>query len=163
MAELKLQALDAEDLAVVSALCQDAVVRVPDLVFRAKDKRFALVCNRFDWESAAPSDGVGTKKPFARRRAGLRFERVTRAELSGFDPKADGAVLALLAMTFAPTQEPSGTITLHFAAGAMVRLSVDYIEVELKDLGAEWSTAHKPDHAEPKPGTQPVTPGKRST
>jgi hypothetical protein len=147
MADLKLQAFDKEDLAVVSAQCQDAVVRVADLAFRAKDARFVLVCNRFDWTTAQPTSGA---REYERRRTGLRFEKVRRAQITGFDPTSSETVLSLLAVTFRADESPAGHITLQFAAGAAVRLDVDYIEVELKDLGAVWSTGHKPDHAEPR-------------
>ena len=65
MADMKLQALDAEDLGVVSAQCQDATVRVADLAYVPADKRFVLVCNRFDW-LAAQSAG---RPRFERRRS----------------------------------------------------------------------------------------------
>ena len=141
MADLKLQALDSEDLAVISAQCQDAVVRVADVAFLPVERRFVLVCNRFDWMSAP-----GPKAAFERRRAGLRFERVERAQLVGFDLKSPETVLVLLAIEFAPQEAPGGQITLQFAAGAAIRLEVEYIEAELKDLGAVWSTKSKPDH-----------------
>jgi Protein of unknown function (DUF2948) len=143
MADLKLQALDIEDLAILSAHGQDAVVRAADIAYQPKDRRFALVCNRFDWIAAG---GVTRRPPYERRRSGLRFERVTRVRYSGFDPKAGELVLVLLAMTFVPGAEPAGEITLQFAAGAAIRLDVEYIEAELKDLGAAWTTGTKPDH-----------------
>jgi hypothetical protein len=148
MAEIKLIALDGDDLAILSAHCQDAVVRVKDLAYVARDRRFALVCNRFDWL------GAGAKPPtkranYERHRAGLRFERVTKVRTVGIDLKAMDAVLVLLAIQFEADQDaPAGDITLQFANGAAIRLSVDYIEAELKDLGAVWSTSNKPNHSE---------------
>jgi len=53
MTELKLIALDEEDLAVVSSLLQDAVVRVADMTYLPAHKRFAAIVNRFVWEKAA--------------------------------------------------------------------------------------------------------------
>jgi len=147
MADLKLQALDEDDLAVVSAQCQDAIVRVGDLSFAARDQRFALVCNRFDWMAAngAPDRTMRTKS-YQRRRSGLRFERVASAQSTGFDASASDAVLVLLAITFVPSQAPAGTLHLQFAAGAEVRLDVECIEAELRDLGAAWETTLRPDH-----------------
>lgn len=144
MADMKLQALDSEDLGVVSAQCQDAVLRVGDLAYQPRERRFALVCNRFDWLAAQARGGRG---PYQRRRTGLRFESVTRVQISGFDPRASETVLVLLAVGFEATIAPAGQITLHFAAGAAIRLDVETIEVELKDLGGVWSTNHRPDHA----------------
>ena len=46
----KLVALDAEDLAVVSAHCQDAVLKLRDARFFPSERRFVLELNRFAWE-----------------------------------------------------------------------------------------------------------------
>ena len=143
MADIKLQALDAEDLAVLSALVQDAVVRSADIAYLREPRRLALVCNRFDWDSATTTSG---KASYERRRAGLRVERVTGARFKGFGPASEAAVLVLLAVTFTPTVAPAGVIEFQFAAGAAIRLDVECIELELKDLGAVWSTTLKPDH-----------------
>jgi hypothetical protein len=156
MADLKLQALDSDDLNILSALCQDAVVQVADLTYSAAERRVALVCNRFDWPAAQPAPRKGAHATYARKRAGLRFERVVRVQYTGFDPKSGGTVLALLAIEFTPVEAPSGRITLQFAAGASLRLDVEYIEAELKDLGAEWSTKYRPDHDADAPAHDPA-------
>ena len=44
---LKLSALDADDLAVVSAAVQDSLVAVRDCVHFKDEKRFVLLLNRF--------------------------------------------------------------------------------------------------------------------
>ena len=56
-------------------------------------------------------------------------------------------MLALLAITFEAAEDPSGVVMLHFAGGAAVRLDVECIEAELRDLGAAWGTRAKPVHA----------------
>jgi hypothetical protein len=145
MPDLKLIALDAEDLAVLSAHLQDAVVRVADMTFRKGEKRFAALLNRFDWEKAIDEPG---RKTFERRRAGLRFERVLKAKVSGIDLKDSKAVLSLLAIAFEPKDEPEGFVTLHFSGGPAIRLHVECIEAELKDLGAAWATRQKPEHGD---------------
>lgn len=144
MDTLKLVALDAEDLAVVSAHLQDAVIKVADMAWLAKDKRFALVCNRFDWEAA---DG-GQRR---RRRTGLRFDRVrsVRHRLAGADPDA---VLNLLAVTFDEDSAPSGAVTLVFSGGAAIRIEVECLECEMRDLGPMWETPSTPVHDAGTPG-----------
>lgn len=143
MEDLKLIALDPEDLRVLSCHLQDAVIRVGDMAFLKQDLRFAAIANRFDWESAAKEDAGA----YQRRRAGLRFERVSAARVQGFDLKQKDMVLELLAVTFEAGEEPSGAITLHFAGGGAVRLEVECIEAELRDLGAAWRTRIRPVHA----------------
>ena len=73
--------------------------------------------------------------------------------MQGIDLQQKDAVLALLAITFEPAEVPSGTLTLHFAVVAAVRLQVECVEAELRDLGAAWSTSVKPKHASDESST----------
>src|ERR1700736_6558467 len=84
MPELKLFAFDADDLAVISANLQDALLRVGDLAWLPAQQRFVAVCNRFDWVDALKSTGNASAQ-YLRRRAGLRFERARAAQISGID------------------------------------------------------------------------------
>ena len=68
---LKLGALDADDLSVISAHMQDALVRVGDIKYLASAQQFALLANRFNW-SGAEDKG----KDYTRRRTGLHFNTV---------------------------------------------------------------------------------------
>lgn len=149
---LKLLALDAEDLAVISAHLQDAVVKVGDLAYLPREKRFACVLNRFDWFGALIEGGDGRSSE--RRRSGLRFEQVSRARIKGLELSDKQRVLSLLAITFEPDigeggasePLPSGKVDLHFSGAATIELHVACIEAELKDLGAAWSARRRPAH-----------------
>jgi hypothetical protein len=141
MEDLKLIALDPDDLQVFSLHLQDAVLRVGDMAYLKQDMRFAAIANRFDWEGAVKEDAC------RRRRAGLRFERVKTARVQGIDLRQADQVLDLLAVTFEAGDEPSGAVLLNFAGGAAIRLEVECIEAELRDLGAAWHASSKPAHA----------------
>ncbi len=145
MTDLKLIAFDAEDLSVIAAHLQDAVLRIEDMAFLKSEQRFAAVTNRFDWSHAAEAGGKG--RNFMRRRAGLRIERVTGAKVQGLDLAKKDQVLSLLTLTFEEGDAPQGRITLAFAGGGAVRLDVECIEAALSDLGAAWGTPRKPEHA----------------
>jgi hypothetical protein len=151
MTQLKLIALDEEDLEVVSCHLQDAVVRASDMAYLPSQKRFAAVLNRFDWEQAAKGEGDGK---FERRRTALRFDRVFGAQLKNLKPSGD-RILSLLAVSFEPKEPPSGHVKLTFSGEASILLEVECIEVELKDLGPAWRTRSKPQH----PGDEPGGPG----
>ncbi len=87
MHDLKLLALDAEDLSVIAAHLQDAVLTSGDMAYLKGERRFALVANRFDWCEASKADGKPkTGDGFVRRRTGMRFERVMDAKVLGLDP-----------------------------------------------------------------------------
>jgi len=141
MDEIKLIALDEDDLKVVSAHLQDAVLKVKDLDYRPGEKRLVAALNRFAWEKA----GV-TRAGDERRRSVLHFDRVMGARLNGIDPARGEEVLSLLAVTFAPGEAPAGEVELVFAGGAGVRLQVECLEVRLTDLGSAWQASSRPDH-----------------
>jgi hypothetical protein len=150
MTDLKLIALDAEDLGILSAHLQDAVVRIGEMTYLPKERRFVAIANRFDWAKAAEvKQKAGAQEQFERRRTAIRFERVNGAKLQNIDLNDKRAALALLAMTFEPAgspEAPEGDVTLTFSGGAAIRLNVECVEVELKDLGAAWATSHSPEH-----------------
>ncbi len=56
-------------------------------------------------------------------------------------------MLSLLAVGFEAGATPAGHVLLHFAGGGAIRLDVECIEGELRDLGPTWQTRHRPDHA----------------
>lgn len=134
---LKLIALDADDLSVISAHLQDAVLKRGDIAYLPSEKRFALALRRFDWEGAAQ----GQKR---RRLSALHFERVTAAR--SMKVAAGDAVLSLLAVTFTQSDDPAGQVTLHFSDGAAIRLDVECIEAQMKDLGPMWEAVATPAH-----------------
>jgi len=144
MTDLKLLALDSEDLDVLSAATQDAVVRVPDMGYAVADRRFALLMNRYAWEVSPTGRDKGQ-----RRRAALSFARVGGVATTGIEMNAQEGVLELLDIRFAPTapEEPGGTIELRFAGGGTIRLAVEVIEARLEDLGAAWAAQGKPEHS----------------
>ncbi|HWV01309.1 MAG TPA: DUF2948 family protein [Devosia sp.] len=138
MPDLKLLALDSEDLDVISATTQDAVVRVGDMGFAKGDRRFALLMNRFAWE-----EGGKTRQ---RRRAALHFDRVNDVKVSGIDTNSIEGVLELLAIRFTVTDDPAGHVDLDFAGGGTIRLTVECLEARMQDLGAAWAARATPEH-----------------
>ncbi len=145
MSDLKLVALDGEDLEVLAAHLQDAVLLVGDMAYLPKEQRFAALVNRFDWASALTDKNTGANS-YERRRAALRFERVRSCQTLHLRTQAKDAVLSLLTISFEPTDAPSGYLLLTFSGGAAVRLEVDYIEATLTDLGPVWRTRLQPQH-----------------
>src|SRR5262249_59751096 len=57
--ELKLVALDKDDIEVISAHVQDSLVKIADILWRRSEHRFVVALNRFDWMSAAEIAKVG--------------------------------------------------------------------------------------------------------
>jgi hypothetical protein len=136
---LRLIALDAEDLAIISANLQDALVRVGEMAYLPGSKRFALVASRFDWVTAAEGKNE-------RCRTGLHFERVLKVTCTGFDQSAKEARLNLLSLIYTSKDAPAGHVTLTFSGGAGVRLDVECLEAQIHDIGPRWPAKTCPDH-----------------
>ncbi len=141
---LKLVALDQDDLKILSAHLQDAVLRLADMVYMPADRHFAAVLSRFDWLAA--ENGDGKYSDLRRCRCALRFDQVKRAQVQKIRPGEPFAVAELLAITFEELEAPAGYIILHFAGGGAVRLEVECIEAELHDVGQAWRAGAKPAH-----------------
>ena len=137
---LKLVALDREGLGVISAHAQDSCLRRADMTWQPKQKRFLLSAMRFDWAGAKEgrSERIGSV---------LRFDRVLKVSHLGLDDRDESQVLNLLAVTFEKTDPPSGMALLAFADGAIVRLKVECLEAELRDVGPRRPAEECPGHA----------------
>jgi len=147
--ELKLVALDKDDVEVISAHVQDSLVKVAEILWRPGDRRFVMALNRFDWMTAAEiaKAGLAKAKPEYRRcRTALRFERVLACKCRNLDQTAKDAQLNLLAVEFAQTAAPAGIVSLIFSGGGVIRLDVECLEAELADLGEVSPAAICPDH-----------------
>jgi hypothetical protein len=147
MEELKLVALDRDDIEVVSAHLQDALVSVADVFWQPREHRFVMALKRFDWMNAVDANGPTSAQPEYRRcRTALRFERVISCKCRGLDRADKGAVLNLLAVEFSERAAPAGVVTLTFSGGGAIRLEIECLEAELTDLGEVFSAGACPDH-----------------
>lgn len=142
--ELKLIALDKDDIEVVSAHVQDALVKVGDVLWQPHNHRFVMALNRFDWMSVA--DGKGQNANYRRCRTALRFERVNACKCRNVDQTDKNAFLNLLAVEFSESDAPAGVVSLIFSGGGVIRLDVECLEAELADLGEAAAVALCPDH-----------------
>src|SRR4029077_20145329 len=130
--QLKLIALDADDLAVISAHVQDAYVQTADIIWRQGEKRLVVGMNRLDWEQTL----TGETAP-RRLIAALRFDRVLACQSRDIDLETPEAALELLGIEFHPGEPPGGSAVLMFSQGGALRLDVECLECELADLGAD--------------------------
>ena len=129
---LKLFALDADDLAVISAHVQDARVQAADIVWRQDEKRLVVGMNRLDWEQTLSGETAPR-----RLIAALRFDRVLACKSRNIDLGAPETELELLGIEFHPGEAPGGSAVLIFSQGGALRLDVECLECELTDLGTD--------------------------
>ena len=124
---LRLIAFDAEDLQVVSAMTQDAVWPAAQMAWHSKERRFAVLLNRFRWEAHSASQAE-------RVQSVLSFEDVKAVQTQGFDPRDSDLILSLLSITFIPATDGTGTCLLTLAGNGAIRLEVEALEAGLRDV-----------------------------
>lgn len=165
---LKLRAHDAVDMDVLAALLQDALVPLGQMNYLPRERRFAMVINRFMWERAGLStDQAGAVAPdagepdageesdarfedgatpkgsrFWRTHSGLIFDRVKAVATRNLPRSRKSTLLNLLTVASEPKR-----ITFHFSGGAFLRLQVTEIRCHLEDIGDPWPAADMPRHA----------------
>jgi hypothetical protein len=142
---LKLWATDAQDLQVVSALVQDAVLSVAEMRFDPKARRFAALLNRFRWEDR---DRAAKAADFERVQTLLVVRDVGAVASQGFGRGDRDLVLSLLALEFQPLQDGAGALVLRLAGDGDIRLSVDCLDVTLRDVSRPYvaPTGKAPAH-----------------
>ena len=135
---LKLRAVDAEDLAVLAAFLQDAIVNVSEMAFLPEERRFVMIVRRFRWERVVqgPPDDI-----FERVSCAISIEGVDQPKYRGFSIKERGLLMPLLTATF-----EDGAVILTFGGGAALKLAVDRLDLRIEDFGACWPTRQMPRH-----------------
>ncbi len=141
MAGLKLRAADAEDLAVISAILQDALVAVGEMVYLPDEHQFVLVANRFRWEPQQRAIG----KNHERVLSGFCIDDVKSVKRRGFNPREEERILSLLAIRTDSLENPT-VLLLEFAGGSSILLEVGRVMCHLDDLGEPWPTRWRPKH-----------------
>lgn len=129
---LHLGAMDVDDLKVLSSLAQDAVFPITEMSWHPKQRRFAILLNRFRWEDKVASERLG--REYERVQSLLVVDGVLRVSSQGIDRGDADTILSLLAVDFEETDAPSGHVVLTLAGDGAVRLDVEALEVTLKDV-----------------------------
>lgn len=144
-APLNLGALDADDLQVISSLAQDAVFPITEMRWQMRQRRFALLLNRFRWEDSGQS-----RHAPERVQSLLTFDDVLGVASQGIDRSDTDTVLSLLSVGFEPGADGAGEIQLTLAGDGAIRLSVEAISATLKDVTRPYVAPSKstPSHPE---------------
>lgn len=130
-APLHLGAADAEDLQVLSALLQDAVLSVADIAFDRGARRLALLVNRFRWEVPAVAEG---RAPAERVRALLLINDAMAVKSDGFDKADRDLVLSLLALDWQSGPDGTGRLALIFSGDGQIAIEAESINLDLRDV-----------------------------
>jgi hypothetical protein len=133
---LKLRAEDAEDVQIVSAVLQDAIAPVSDMMFNAEDKNFIMVVQRLRREA-----GMDFEFNPERVRAAINVRGVTAVQTTNLDLRQPEVMLDLLTMAL-----EGDVLTFIFAGDARIRLTLNQWSMLIEDFGQPWPAACNPCH-----------------
>lgn len=139
---LRLRAVDEDDLAVLAACLQDALVPLGEMAYLADEGRFMAAFTRFRRECLADPTCCDN---LTQCQAVLCFDHVQAVRYRGLDPRLARVRLELLTMTVEPTAEGMH-VTLLFAGDFAIQLQVGEIAAMLSDFGEPERAAAVPTH-----------------
>jgi len=140
---LRLKAVDSDDLGVIAACLQDALIPLSEMVYLAGEDRFLAAFTRFRRECLVdPTQCAG----LTQCQSVLAFSDVEAVRHHGLDSRFGGVRLELLTMVAEPAGDGATDITLLFAGDAAVRLRVRRISATLEDFGEPTPAPVPPAH-----------------
>lgn len=125
-----------DDLAVISALLQDAVAQTSEMSWLPKKRRLSLLLNRFRWEDRAQAETQN--RAFERVQSVLTIDDVANVAAFGVDPGDKSLVLSLLSLGFAGGDGGAGVLTLTFAGDGEIAVAVECLNVTLTDASRPY-------------------------
>jgi len=138
---LKLIAQSEEDLKVISAHLQDAIVSSKDIANLKKNRIFLIQLNRFMWEDI--EKGVFRKNK--RIRTVLKFDEIINVSSKNILRNSD-RFLDFLAIESRIMNDKRYEIKLIFSGDSIIKIKSEVIEVTLDDQGSPWESKTKPKH-----------------
>lgn len=135
-APLALMAEDEQDLRILSALLQDAILPASEMSYDPRGRSLALLLNRFRWEDAERAEAEG--RDYERVRSVLLIRDVLRVMSDGISRDAD-TILELLAMNWQPGPDGTGRLLLEFAGDGTLVAEVECINLDLRDVTRPYS------------------------
>ena len=142
---LKLRAVAAEDLEIISALLQDGLVAASDLHYQKDEASFVMVINRFCWEQA---DNSKSENQFSRCLCGLKIGNVKKVSQRGLFAGAN-QFYNLLSITFEDAKnnkKAAKRLTFTFSDGYGIRLTVNELALIVQDIAAPHPGLAQPQH-----------------
>ena len=143
---LKLKAEDKEDLTIISAYLQDAVTVVGDFTFSPKERIFAMMVNRYQWEEQKKIGDCEDGQCCQRIRTGCHFANVLSVSVQNIPQDNKNHILELLAVEPLELDNGNIAIDLIFAAEGLIRLETELIDASMQDVGEPYAAKCHPKH-----------------
>lgn len=145
---LALKAETAEDLAILSALLQDAVLQTGDARWDRRGRTLTFLVNRFRWEDQAAAEAQHRR--YERVRALFVVSSVLSVASQGFDHRDGDLILSILSVDWEEAEAPGGRLVITLAGDGAIAVQAECIDLTLVDVSRPYYAAagqapHHPD------------------
>jgi len=139
---LKLLANNTNDLKVISAHLQDSILTTKNIANLKKNRLFLLEFNRFMWEDIEK----GILRKNKRIRSILKIDNVISVQSKNINQENKDRFLEFLTIEVDENSRNNYNLNLIFAGDALIKITVEVIEVYLDDQGEPWESKTEPKH-----------------
>jgi hypothetical protein len=118
------------------------------MIWDASQRRFAILINRFRWEDRSLRDQSG--HAVERVQTVLSIDNVLGIASQGIERANKDMIFSALSLQFEPEPDAGGTVLLTLAGDGAIKLSVEALEVRLKDVTRPYRALSKtvPGHGQ---------------
>ncbi len=144
---LRLKAHDADDLKIISALVQDAVLPMKETAWQPELKRFGMLLNRFRWEDKTQAEN--SKRAFERVQSILVVDNVETVSSMGIDRQNKDQIISILSIDFNAGSDGTGKLVFTLAGDGALAFNVESLDITLKDVTKPYTAVSKsaPKHS----------------
>ena len=139
---LKLIGNNVEDLKIISAYCQDSIVKIKDIVYLKENKIFIMMLSRFMWEDIEK----GVFRNYKRIKSVLKFNFIEDVSAKNINQQQKNRNIELLAIKSNYNQDNLYDINLIFSGNSIILIKTEEIDVILDDQEYFWEVKHSPKH-----------------
>lgn len=129
---INLKADTEEDLKVIAALLQDAILPIGDFAYFKAEKKVMFAVNRYCWENEQEKQRVNAVLTF------LNVDKIQTQNIDITDRKQ--------ALYFLDISKEEGGVVIHFSDNKKMKLEVSEMSVKLVDTGEIWTVESTPNH-----------------
>ena len=138
---LKLYAIDADDVTVMSAALEGAITSPGEISYSSKSRQLTLTASRVRWENDSDPEKGGS-----RIRSGVLITDVLSIRAKSIPQDNPTMAMELLSIQTHLKDDGHATLTLNFADDKALSLEVECINAALTDVGDPWDTEKIPSH-----------------
>lgn len=147
---LRLMAQSAEEVDILSAMLQDSLIRISDIVWSRKKRSLGINLQRYRWEGASTETADG---PGERVACSLCIDCAMRVRSLGLIQGSSSQAGYLLRLAYEQHKNKDeqgscggGVVRLLFAGGDEIQVEVECIDIRIADVSDPWPAEARPTH-----------------